>query len=354
MSRSHRISVIAGDGIGLETVPAAIACLDVIADRHDLRLEWEELPWGTDHFRRHGRMMPTDGLERITGTDAIFLGAVGDPEIPDAETLWGLLIPIRREFDQYINLRPARSLPGVPSVLARDVPIDLVIVRENTEGEYSSVGGRQGSGDHEIAIQSAVFSRRGVARVAGFAARLARSRTGHLTSASKGNGIIHTMPFWDEVVAEAVDGVEVRTVLVDALAAALVLHPDRFDVIVASNLLGDILSDLASAVTGSIGVAPSANLNPERRLPSMFEPVHGTAPDIAGQGLANPTGQIWSGALMLEHLGHPEAAAHLTRAFEHALASGTRTRDLGGTATTSEFTAAVIAGIAATESERAA
>jgi len=349
MTTTYRIATIPGDGIGLETTPAAVRCLDAVAARYDLRLAWEDLDWGSDHYRRRGRMMPTDGLERIVGADAVFLGAVGDPEIPDAETLWGLLVPIRRAFDQYVNLRPARSLPGIRPVLASGAEVDLLIVRENTEGEYSRVGGRSGTGEHEQASQVAVFTRRGVARVTRYASELARGRRGLLTSATKSNGIIHTMPFWDEVVAETTsagpDAPELRSVLVDALAAALVLHPERFDVIVASNLLGDILSDLASAVTGSIGVAPSANLNPERRHPSMFEPVHGTAPDIAGQGVANPVGQIWSGAMMLDHLGETAAAAHLVRAFERVLASGTRTGDLGGDATTDSFTDAVVASV---------
>lgn len=347
--RRLRIAAIPGDGIGQETLPAAVACLDAVAERHELRLDWERQEWGSDHYRRHGRMMPDGGLEHLATSDAIFLGAVGDPEIPDAETLWGLLVPIRRAFDQYVNLRPARTLPGVAPVLASAPAVDLLIIRENTEGEYSRVGGRFGSGENETAVQEAVFSRRGIARVARYAADLARSRRGALTSATKSNGIIHTMPFWDAVVAENAEGVELRPMLVDALAAALVLHPDRFDVIVASNLLGDILSDLASAVTGSIGVAPSGNLNPERVHPSMFEPVHGTAPDIAGRGVANPVGQIWAGAMMLDHLGAPAAATHLVRSFESVLASGTRTQDLGGTATTDDFVAAVLTTIETTE-----
>jgi tartrate dehydrogenase/decarboxylase / D-malate dehydrogenase len=336
-----RVAVIAGDGIGLEVTPAAIDCIDALLPLHGLEVEWHHVDWGSDHYRRHGRMMPLDGLDYLAERDAIFLGAVGDPEIPDAETLWGLLIPIRRAFEQYVNLRPARTLPGLRPVLTDDSPIDLVIVRENSEGEYSEIGGRFSRGlPGETAVQEAIFTRAGVARVGKFAAELARGRRGLLTSATKSNGIIHTMPFWDDVIAEtlgAYPDVQLRSVLVDALAAALVLRPSSFDVIVASNLLGDILSDLASAVTGSIGVAPSANLNPERRHPSMFEPVHGTAPDIAGRGIANPIGQIWSGAMMLEHLGAPRAAAHLVAAFERSLVGGVRTGDLGGTATTAEF-----------------
>ncbi|WP_087872899.1 tartrate dehydrogenase [Arthrobacter globiformis] len=348
MSR-HSIAVIAGDGIGKEVVPAAIACLERIADLHSLSLEFTSFDWGSDYYLSHGRMMPADGLEQLARHDAIFLGAVGSPEVPDTESLWGLLIPIRREFQQYINLRPVKTLDGVASPLAAENPIDLLIVRENNEGEYSEVGGRMYRGlPHESAVQETIFTRLGVSRAARFAASLASSRSGKLTSATKSNGIIHTMPFWDEVVEETVEdypGVSVTHELVDALAAHMVLKPWTLDVIVASNLLGDILSDLGSSVTGSIGLAPSANLNPEGDFPSLFEPVHGSAPDIAGKGLANPVGQIWSGAMMLEHLGHPQAAAHLQAAFESALRDGRGTRDVGGTSSTSEFTAAVLTAI---------
>lgn len=341
----HRVAVIAGDGIGQEVMPAAIDCLDLVAGLYGLDLDWHHLGWGSDHYRAHGRMLPVDGLDVLAEHDAIFLGAVGVPDIPDVETLWGLLIPIRRRFEQYVNLRPVKTLPGVRSPLADSGPIDLVVVRENNEGEYSEIGGRMYRGlPEEFAVQESVFTRRGVDRVARYAARLAASRGGRLTSATKSNGIVHTMPFWDEVVREALADfpeVELRSELIDALAASLVLHPGRYDVIVASNLFGDILSDLAGAITGSIGVAPSANLNPEGRHPSMFEPVHGSAPDIAGQGVANPVGQIWSGAMMLDALGHPAAAAHLVAAFEAALAGGTRTRDLGGQASTAAFTEVV-------------
>jgi tartrate dehydrogenase/decarboxylase/D-malate dehydrogenase len=303
-------------------------------------------------------MMPVDGLEQLARHDAIFLGAVGSPEVPDTESLWGLLIPIRREFQQYINLRPVRTLDGVTSPLAAENPIDILIVRENNEGEYSEVGGRMYRGlPHESAVQETIFTRLGVSRAAHYAASLAASRQGRLTSATKSNGIIHTMPFWDEVVEETVrqyPGVTVTHELVDALAARLVLKPWTLDVIVASNLFGDILSDLGSSVTGSIGLAPSANLNPEGDFPSLFEPVHGSAPDIAGKGLANPVGQIWSGAMMLEHLGHPEAAAHLQLAFESALRNGFGTRDVGGTSSTSEFTAAVLSAIDAVALNQAA
>lgn len=345
-ARSHSVAVIAGDGIGPEVVPAAIAAVDAVAAPHGFTVRWTEYPWGSDHHRRHGSMMPADGLDLLSRHDAILLGAVGAPDIPDDVTLWGLLIPIRRHFDQYVNLRPVRSLPGVPGPLRATDDIDLVIVRENVEGEYSEIGGRFHRGrPEEMAIQEAVFTRAGVARVADFAAGLAAARRGGLTSATKSNGIIHTMPFWDEVVqatAARHPGVELRKVLIDALAAELVLHPTRFDVIVASNLFGDILSDLASALTGSIGLAASANLNPEREHPSLFEPVHGSAPDIAGKGIANPVGQIWSAALMLRHLGEEAAAQVLLDAIDGTLAAGVRTADLGGTATTAEFTAAVL------------
>lgn len=345
----HRIAVIAGDGIGLEVTPAAIRVLDTVGARHGISFDWEETGWGTEHYFKHGRMMPTDAIDRLRPYDAIFLGAVGHPDVPDAETLWGLLIPIRRSFDQYINLRPVETLPGVRSFLRSDADIDLVIVRENAEGEYSSIGGRIYSGQpEESAYQQAVFTRRGVDRVTRYAADLSMTRTRALTSATKSNGIIHTMPFWDEVVSDVMRDypqIALASVLIDALAAKLVMHPERFDVIVASNLFGDILSDLAAAAVGSIGVAPSANLNPERRHPSMFEPVHGSAPDIAGKGVANPIGQIWAGSMMLDHLGHIDAAAELKAAFRTVLSNGISTPDLGGSATTDEVTAAVVSAL---------
>ena len=343
---THPVAVIAGDGIGLEVMPAGIDCVDAVAELHGFSMDWRHLDWGSDYYRAHGRMLPVDGLEVLAEHDAIFLGAVGVPDIADVETLWGLLIPIRRTFEQYINLRPVKTLPGVRSKLLDERAIDLVIVRENNEGEYSEIGGRMYRGlAEETAIQESVFTRKGVARAARFAAELAVTRRGRVTSATKSNGIVHTMPFWDEVVRHTISAypeVALRSELIDALSASLVLHPWEFDVIVASNLFGDILSDLAGAVTGSIGSAPSANLNPERAHPSMFEPVHGSAPDIAGQGVANPIGQIWSGAMMLDALGHPAAGAHLVAAFEAALAGGVLTRDLGGSASTAAMTAAVL------------
>ena len=345
--RRYTIDVIAGDGIGQEVTPAAMRCADAVARSHGFRIDWREHDWGSERYRANGRMMPVDGLEQLADGDGILLGAVGAPDIPDEVTLWGLLIPIRREFLQYVNLRPIRILPGVTSPLRDVAGLDLVIVRENVEGEYSEVGGRLYRGrPEEMAVQESVFTRSGVERVARYAAELVRSRSGRLVSATKSNGIIHTMPFWDEVVAGVVAGypdVQVEKVLIDALAARLVLKPHSVDVVVASNLFGDILSDLVAGVAGSIGVAPSANLNPEKRHPSMFEPVHGSAPDIAGQGVANPVGTLWATAMMLEHLGETEAARHLEHAFEQVMASGVLTRDLGGTAGTEEFTREVLA-----------
>lgn len=348
--RRYAVDLIAGDGIGQEVVPAATRVVDALADRHGFSVSWRDRDWGSAYFFEHRRMMPVDGIEQMSDGDAILLGAVGHPELPDHETLWGLLIPIRREFLQYINLRPVRVLPGVVSPLRDVTDLDIVVVRENVEGEYSAIGGRayQGGPD-EFAIQEAVFTRRGISRVTRYAAQLAESRRGHLTSATKSNGIIHSMPFWDEVVSsvlEDFEGVRLRSVLIDALAAALVLRPGDFDVIVASNLFGDILSDLIAALAGSIGIAPSANINPPRDHPSMFEPIHGSAPDIAGKGIANPVGQLWSASLMLDHLGERAAAAGLMTAVEEVMAAGVRTADLGGSADTEEFTSAVLADIA--------
>ncbi len=344
-----RIAVIAGDGIGKEVVPAGIACVDAALARHDQSVIWEHLEWGSDYYLKHGAMMPKDGLATLSRHDAIFLGAVGLPEIPDVETLWGLLIPIRREFQQYVNLRPVRALTGIESPVRGGNEIDLMIVRENNEGEYSEIGGRIFRGlPQEAAIQENVFTRMGIERVTRYAAKVAKDRRKHVTSATKSNGIIHTMPFWDEVVRETLDEtpeIELESILIDALAAKLILRPATFDVIVASNLFGDILSDLAGAIAGSIGVAPSANLNPERRFPSLFEPVHGSAPDIAGHGIANPIGQIWTGAMMLDHLGFAAAAADLTAAFESVVAVGTRTPDLGGNSSTIDVSDAVVAAL---------
>jgi tartrate dehydrogenase/decarboxylase / D-malate dehydrogenase len=344
--RTHTIDVIAGDGIGQEVVPAAIECIDAIGRVEGFSISWRHRDWGSKRYLSDGAMMPDNGLELMADGDGIFLGAVGAPGIPDHVTLWGLLIPIRREFMQYVNLRPVRLLPGIVPRVSGAEGLDAVIVRENVEGEYSEIGGRAyGNRPEGMAIQQALFTRVGISRVAKYAAALAASRSGHLISATKSNGIVHAMPYWDEVVAEVVASagdVTLEPVLIDALAARAVLKPESIDVIVASNLFGDILSDLLAAVAGSIGVAPSANLNPDRIYPSMFEPVHGSAPDIAGKGIANPVGQMWAGAMMLEHLEEAAAARLLIAAFEDTLAGGIRTADLGGTATTAEFTAAVL------------
>ncbi len=295
MSASHRIAVIPGDGIGKETVPEGIRVLDAVAARFDIGFEWEHFDWGCERYSATGAMMPEGGLDAIRGFDAIFLGAVGFPGVPDHVSLWGLLIPIRRQFEQYVNLRPVRLLRGVESPLrgrgAED--IDFWVVRENNEGEYSEIGGRVFAGtEDETVVQESVFTRRGTDRIMRYAFELARSRPRrHVTSATKSNGIIHTMPFWDErFEAVAADYPDIATAKfhVDILAAQFVLHPDWFDVVVGSNLFGDILSDLGPAIAGTIGIAPSANINPERRFPSMFEPVHGSAPDIAGRGICNP------------------------------------------------------------------
>jgi tartrate dehydrogenase/decarboxylase/D-malate dehydrogenase len=354
--RSYVIACIPGDGIGPETVAAARRVLDVVADDAGFRFEWQEYPWGCDYYLATGSMMDADGLSALSSADAILLGAVGRPDVPDHISLWGLLIPIRRGFDQYVSLRPVRLLDGVDSPLAagRD-RLDVVIVRENTEGEYSEIGGRMFRGrPDEMAIQEAVFTRIGIERITRYAFDVARTRTGKVASATKSNGIIHTMPFWDEVVSEIAaeyPDVELTRYHVDALAALLVLNPERFDVVLGSNLFGDILSDLTAALAGSIGIAPCGNIDPSRRFPSMFEPIHGSAPDIVGRGVANPIGQIWSSVLMLEHLGEESAAKRLERAIESVLASGVRTPDLGGSHGTSEVTDAIISAYAAAETK---
>ncbi|HZO92615.1 MAG TPA: tartrate dehydrogenase [Candidatus Baltobacteraceae bacterium] len=348
----HRIAVVPGDGIGKEVVPEGIRVLEAAAAKHGLRFTWDHFDWSCERYLETGAMMPHDGLAQIRSHDAIFLGAVGFPTVPDHVSLWGLLIPIRRQFRQYVNLRPVRLMPGIVSPLAsRTVgDIDFWIVRENNEGEYSSVGGRFNEGtDDELAMQESIFTRKGCDRILTYAFELARSRPKrHLTAATKSNGIAITMPYWDErvdAVGARYPDVRHDRYHIDILSAHFVLHPDWFDVVVGTNLFGDILSDLGPAVTGTIGIAPSANLNPEREFPSMFEPVHGSAPDIAGKGVANPIGQIWSGAMMLDHLGHPEAAADVVRAIERVLADGPRTRDIGGTASTEEVGKAIAAAL---------
>src|SRR3954447_14230948 len=349
--RRYRIAVVPGDGIGREVTPAALEVLEAAGRSHGFALDVTEHSWGCDHFVATGQMMPTDGIETLRGSDAILLGAVGRPDVPDHISLWGLLIPIRRSFKEYVNLRPVKLWPGIPSPLrdARPEDVDMVIVRENVEGEYSEIGGRMHHGtDDELAVQEAIFTRRGTDRVIAYACELAATRSGRICSATKSNGIIHTMPFWDERFAHCTAShpqLAAEQVLIDALAAAIVLQPARFDVIVASNLFGDILSELPAAVAGSIGIAPSGNLTPERECPSMFEPVHGSAPDIAGRGIANPIGAIWSGAMMLEHLGETAAADAVLTAMASVLADGPHTRDLGGTAATAEVTAALVSAL---------
>ena len=348
---TQRIAVIPGDGIGKEVVPEGLRVLDAVATRFDLTLQWDEIDWSCDYYLKHGRMMPEDWKQRIGGHDAIFFGAVGWPEkVPDHISLWGSLLKFRREFDQYANLRPVRLMPGIPCPLAgRQVgDIDFYVVRENTEGEYSSIGGIMFEGTpQETVVQESIFTRRGTERIMKFAFELAMKREKkHLTSATKSNGIAISMPWWDERFAEMARAYpEVRTdkFHIDILTAHFVRNPDWFDVVVASNLFGDILSDLGPACTGTIGIAPSANLNPERNFPSLFEPVHGSAPDICGKGIANPIGQIWCGAMMLEHLGHADAANAVMRAIELVLAEGPRTPDMGGKATTSDVGKSVAA-----------
>ncbi len=351
--KRYMVAVIPGDGIGNEVMPEALRVLEKAGTLSGVQFTWDELDWGCERFLRTGKLMPDDGLERIRHHDAIFLGAVGHPSVPDHVSLWGLLIPIRRGMHQYINLRPVRLLPGMRTPLRDRQPddIDFVVVRENSEGEYSQVGGRLHAGTAaEVVTQESRFSRRGVDRVLRYAFELARCRPDrHLTSATKSNGIVHTMPFWDErFAALAREYPEVRAdqYHIDILTANFVLHPDWFDVVVGSNLFGDILSDLGAGVAGSIGIAPSANLNPDREYPSMFEPVHGSAPDIAGKGIANPIAQIWSGGMMMDHLGHPDAAQVIERAIEVVV--GHRellTPDMGGKATTRELGDAVVAAV---------
>jgi len=349
MQRSYRVAVIPGDGIGKEVVPEGLRALETAGRRFEIGFDWDELPWSCDYYARHGRMMPEDWFERIRRHDAMFFGAVGWPaSVPDHVSLWGSLIQWRRGFDQYVNLRPCRLMPGVPSPLANRKPgdIDFVVVRENTEGEYSSVGGRMFEGsEREVVFQESVFTRRGVDRILQFAFELARKRPAkHITSATKSNGISITMPYWDErfrEMAKRYPDIRTDQFHIDILSAHFVQRPQVFDVVVGSNLFGDILSDLGPAVCGTIGIAPSANINPTREYPSLFEPVHGSAPDIAGKGIANPIGQIWCGALMLEHLGHADAAAAVVRGIERALVDGPRTPDLGGKATTVELGKAI-------------
>ena len=345
-----KIAVIPGDGIGWEVVPEGLKVLEAVGGRHGLDFQFTEFDWGCERFHKTGRFMPDDGLAQLHEFDAIFLGAVGFPGVPDHVSLWELLIPIRRAMQQYINLRPVRMMAGMPCPLAGRGPedIDFWVIRENNEGEYSEIGGRLYQGtENELAMQETVFTRRGTDRVMRYAfdfcQRIGKKK---VTSATKSNGIIHTMPYWDErfeAIAAEYPNLDTDKYHIDILTAHFVLHPDWFDVVVGSNLFGDILSDLGPAVAGSIGIAPSANINPEGDYPSMFEPVHGSAPDIAGKKIANPIGQIWSGAMMLEHLGHQAAAADIVTAIENVLVGGgPKTPDIGGQAGTSDLGDAIV------------
>jgi tartrate dehydrogenase/decarboxylase/D-malate dehydrogenase len=333
-----RVAVIGGDGIGPEVVGAGMRVLEAAAERDpSLELSFAELSWGCEYYLEHGRMMPEDALETLAGFDAIYLGAVGWPTVPDHVSLWGLLLPIRRGFDQYVNLRPTRLLRGVESPLAKPGSLDVTVVRENTEGEYSDSGGRMFEGTpHEVVVQESIFTRRGVERIVRYAYEEAKGRRGLLVGATKSNGISITMPFFDEVfreVGEEYPDIEASLMHADALAARLVLDPESFDVVVGSNLLGDILSEVTAAVSGA---------NPVREYPSLFEPIHGSAPDIAGEGVANPSGAIWAGALLLDHVGYPETGERVLDALEDTFASGVKTRDLQGSATMEEVTQAII------------
>src|SRR3954466_15594679 len=344
-----RVAVIAGDGIGQEVIPAGIEVVKKAAALCGASVEFTEFPWGCDFYRRHGKMMDDDGFARLQEFDAIYLGAIGDPSVPDHISVWQLILPIRQRFDQYVNLRPMRLVQGVTPPLANRVPadIDMVCVRENSEGEYGGIGGRVHAGrPNESAQQLSVFTRHGIERIARYAFETAMRRPRKLlASATKSNALNYSMVLWDQVVDEVANNypqVSWRKYHVDALAARMVTDPGSIDVILASNLFGDILTDLGAAVSGRLGLAPSATLHPDRKFPSMFEPIHGSAPDIAGKGLANPIGAIWSGALMLSYLGHNDAHDRIVAAIEKVLSEGgPRTRDLGGTATTREVAEAV-------------
>jgi tartrate dehydrogenase/decarboxylase / D-malate dehydrogenase len=351
--RTHRVAVIGGDGVGPEVVEAGLRVLDAAAARAGgFTLATQPLPWGSEFHARHGRMMPADALDTLRSYDAIYLGAVGSPSVPDDETLWGLLLPIRQAFDQYVNLRPVRLIPGVRTPLAGRGPqdIDMLCVRENTEGEYCGAGGRVHAGlPLEVGVQTDVFTREGVERVARHAFDLARTRRHHVTSVTKSNAGRHAYVFWDDVVADVArdyPDVTLDRVLVDAAAAFFVTRPERFDVVVGSNLFMDVLTDIGAAIQGGMGLAASANVNPAGGVPAMFEPVHGSAPDIAGQGVANPIGAVWAGALMLEHLGEAGASRAVMGAMEAVLAEGrVRTPDLGGADGTGAMADALVAAI---------
>ncbi|MFT5219335.1 MAG: tartrate dehydrogenase/decarboxylase/D-malate dehydrogenase [Planctomycetota bacterium] len=354
MTTRYKVAVIPGDGIGMEVVPEGLKVLNAVASRFNLAFEFGHFDWSCERFLETGAMMPEDGIAQLADFDTIFLGAVGFPTVLDHVSLWGLLIPIRREFQQYINLRPVRLFEGMQCPLANKQPgdIDFYVVRENCEGEYSNIGGRlnEGTAD-EMVMQQSIFTRKGTDRVLKYAFELAMTRDAkRLTSATKSNGIIHTMPYWDERVVEmakAYPEIDVDKYHIDILVAHFVNRPEIFDVVVGSNLFGDILSDLGPGITGTIGIAPSANINPEGDFPSMFEPVHGSAPDIAGQGIANPIGQIWSAAMMLDHLGHRDAHDVIVTAIEDVLRERDQlTPDLGGSSSCAECGSAIAARLA--------
>jgi tartrate dehydrogenase/decarboxylase/D-malate dehydrogenase len=343
----YNISVIPGDGIGNEVIPASLKVLDVLSVQCGFELAYKQYDYSCELYKKTAKMMPDDGIERLRASDAIFLGAVGYPGVPDHISLWGLLIPIRRAFQQYVNLRPVRLLKGIQSPLRNPGEIDFMIVRENNEGEYSNVGGKIHEGTpYETVVQESIFTKMGVDRVMKYAYELAETRGKKLTSATKSNGIIHTMTYWDERFTEMsklYPGIEISKYHIDILCAQFVQHPDWFDVVVASNLFGDILSDLGPAVVGGLGIAAGANLNPEKAFPSMFEPVHGSAPDIAGSDIANPIASFWTAAMMLEHVGEKQAALLLMEAIELCTEESlVLTRDLGGKASTTEVTAEII------------
>ncbi|MCA6078936.1 tartrate dehydrogenase [Fulvivirga sedimenti] len=343
----YKLAVIPGDGIGNEVIPASLEVLNSLSAKCGFELEYQHFDYSCEYYRKTGKMMPEDGIDRLGQSDAIFLGAVGYPGVPDHISLWGLLIPIRRAFHQYVNIRPVRLLKGIESPLRSPGEIDFIIVRENNEGEYSNVGGRIHEGTpFETVVQESIFTRMGVDRVMNYAFTLAEKRRKKIASATKSNGIIHTMTYWDErfeALSMNFPEIEKSKFHIDILCAQFVQHPDWFDVVVASNLFGDILSDLGPAVVGGLGIAPGANINPEKEFPSMFEPVHGSAPDIAGKNTANPIAAFWTAQMMLEHLGEKEAADMLMGTIESLTAEGkVLTRDLGGTASTSDVTKEIL------------
>jgi tartrate dehydrogenase/decarboxylase/D-malate dehydrogenase len=352
-TRTHRVATIAGDGIGKEVIPVGLAVIEAATRSTGISIEITELPWGCDYYLSHGRMMDEDGFDRAAKFDAIYLGAIGSPAVPDHIAVWDLLLPLRQRFQQYVNLRPMRLLPGLTSPLANrtSADIDMVCVRENTEGEYSGLGGRIHVGTpFETAEQTGLFTRHGIERILRYGFDVASRRPRKIiASATKSNALRHSMVLWDEIaeiVRKDYPQVEYRKYHVDAIAARMVTHPASLDVIVCSNLFGDILTDIGSAISGSLGIAPGANINPERTFPSMFEPIHGSAPDIMGKGVANPIGAIWAGAMMLDHLGHRDLHDRILGAVERVVASGKlRTPDLGGTATTQELAEAIVSEI---------